>query len=310
MQRMSHSLHLSSGKHSISTSAKLSSADKHNNRKFKVSNNENLNLKYSDLNATLIGTDNIFKDVKELYTDLFDSSVKQFNERQNRKNNVITSYFDKISNDTKQHVAEEIIVQFGSLNDNDTYLHISSLEDIQSVTHMFHGYLNELQKQLPNFKIANATIHFDEANPHLHIIGVPISENNTKGLSTKVSKRSVFSREKLSELQSYMGQAMVQLANDHLNLEVYHDKEKGRNRNFNNEEIIELREIINELKSDINSLEKDYHELSNNYDNLYHLTQSKLVKQYQELEEKKVGKEAKVSRVRTRSRLHEEEHTL
>jgi hypothetical protein len=51
MQRMSHSFHLSSGKNSISISAKLVQADKHNNRKFSTSNNENLNLEYSVLNS-------------------------------------------------------------------------------------------------------------------------------------------------------------------------------------------------------------------------------------------------------------------
>lgn len=29
---------------------------------------------------------------------------------------------------------------------------------------------------VPQFKIANAVIHFDETSPHLYIIGIPIKE--------------------------------------------------------------------------------------------------------------------------------------
>lgn len=281
MNRMSHSFHLSSGKHSISTSTKLSSVDKHNNRKFKNANNENLNLNISDLNTTLIGSDNISNDVRDLYTELFDSSVNEFNERQNRKKNIITSYFDKISNDTKQNVAEEVIVQFGSTNEDDIHLKINLLKDVEQIKEAYSDYLSELQKQVPNFKIANATIHFDEVNPHMHIVGIPISENNNKGLSTKVSKRSVFNRETLSRLQTTMGQAMVTAINDNLSLKVTHTKETGRKKQLSTPEIVELKESKNKIKEDIANYKKLSHEI------LTDLTQldEKYVQRQEELEE-------------------------
>lgn len=268
MNRMSHSFHISSGKHSISTSTKLSSVDKHNNRKFTNSNNDNLDLDYSKLNTTLIGSDNISNDVRELYTELFDRSVKEFNERQNRTKNIITSYFDKISNDTKQHIAEEIIVQFGSTNDDDLILETNSLEAVENIKGAYSDYLSELQKQVPNFKIANATIHFDETNPHMHIIGVPISENNTKGLSTKVSKRSVFNRETLSKLQTDMGQVMAKAVKDNIGLDVYHDKGEGRKKQLTTPEIVELKELKNKLKADINKYNGMYQEVFSKFTNL------------------------------------------
>ena len=37
----------------------------------------------------------------------------------------------------------------------------------------YNEQVNDLVKILPTFKIANATIHFDEISPHMHIVGVP-----------------------------------------------------------------------------------------------------------------------------------------
>ncbi|MEG1597692.1 MAG: plasmid recombination protein [Bacilli bacterium] len=34
----------------------------------------------------------------------------------------------------------------------------------------------DLEEIVPNFKIVNATIHFDESSPHLHIIGIPFKD--------------------------------------------------------------------------------------------------------------------------------------
>ena len=46
--------------------------------------------------------------------------------------------------------------------------------------------------------MANAVIHFDEASPHMHVVGVPVWEGAKKGLAKKVSKRNVFTPESLS----------------------------------------------------------------------------------------------------------------
>ena len=39
-----------------------------------------------------------------------------------------------------------------------------------------------LEEVVPNFKIANATIHFDESSPHLHIVGVPFKDGLKNGM--------------------------------------------------------------------------------------------------------------------------------
>ena len=64
---------------------------------------------------------------------------------------------------------------------------------------VYKQLLLKLHEYLPDFKIANAVVHFDEASPHMHIVGVPIGRGFKRGLSTKVSKRSVFTPQVLSE---------------------------------------------------------------------------------------------------------------
>ena len=66
------------------------------------------------------------------------------------------------------------------------------------MSEVFDYILECLQKLLPEFKVANAVIHFDEASPHMHVVGVPVWEGAKRGLSKKVSKRNVFTPQTLS----------------------------------------------------------------------------------------------------------------
>lgn len=65
---------------------------------------------------------------------------------------------------------------------------------------MYRSLVSNLEELLPEFKIANAVIHFDEASPHVHVVGVPVWEGAKRGLRKKVSKRNVFTPETLSEI--------------------------------------------------------------------------------------------------------------
>ena len=51
---------------------------------------------------------------------------------------------------------------------------------------VYNEQIKDLIKIVPTFKIANATIHFDETSPHLHIVGVPIIENCKRGMKKQV----------------------------------------------------------------------------------------------------------------------------
>ncbi len=57
------------------------------------------------------------------------------------------------------------------------------------MTQVFEQQLEDIQEIVPDFYIANATIHFDEHFSHMHIVGVPVKENCKTGLSKTIRFR-------------------------------------------------------------------------------------------------------------------------
>ena len=213
---VSYSFHIGNGKNSLSSCAKIKSADKHNLRKY--------NSETFDKNkiVTIYGSDNIFKDVQNLYKAEFDEPLKSYNLGQKRKDRQIDDYLQYVSESNKD-VAVEIIMQVGDMDfwktvpyeyDEFDYSNILFDTDFESVfgktlyqtdtINLYKEQLAKLQELLPDFKIANATIHLDESSPHMHVVGVPVVSGFKKGLSKQVSKRSVFTKESLSMLQEEM----------------------------------------------------------------------------------------------------------
>ena len=60
------------------------------------------------------------------------------------------------------------------------YWNEKSLEYKYQMTQVFEQQLEDIQEIVPDFYIANATIHFEEHSPHMHIVGVPVKENCKK----------------------------------------------------------------------------------------------------------------------------------
>ena len=56
------------------------------------------------------------------------------------------------------------------------------------MSEVFDYILECLQKLLPEFKIANAVIHFDEASPHMHVVGVPYGKEQSVDYLRKYQK--------------------------------------------------------------------------------------------------------------------------
>ena len=89
-----------------------------------------------------------------------------------------------------------------------------------------------MQEYLPDFKIANAVIHFDESSPHMHVVGVPVWSGTKKGLSKKVSKRNVFTPTTLSVvLQDRLREEARSCFRYNIH-ETIGDKKKGRNHDL------------------------------------------------------------------------------
>ena len=227
------------------------------------------NLRQYDNNQELIktikGSNDIVKDVKELYLDLFDEARLEYNNKQTRDDRKIDNYFNKISNDTKHDLACEIVIELGNME----YWDEKSLEYKYQMTGVFEQQLEDLKEIVPDFYIANATIHFDEHSPHMHIVGVPVKENCKTGLLRQVGKTSIFTKESLVVIQDKMRERCI----DEFNI-VYgmnsklKEKQKGKNRDITSYERKLFNERVKGLKQEISNLQNEVSDLEDNKESI------------------------------------------
>ena len=206
-----------------------------------------------ELIDTIKGTNNIIKDVKDLYLELFEEAKLEYNNKQKRDDRKIENYFDKISNDTKHDLACEIIIELGDMK----YWENKSQKDKLKMIDVFKEQIIDLEKVVPNFKVANATIHFDESSPHLHIIGVPYKDNCKTGLSRQVGKSDVFTKESLTIIQDKMRVYCINSFNKVYSLkEELKEKQQGRNRDINVKDMGNYQRMKKQLNLDKDKLDK------------------------------------------------------
>ena len=82
----------------------LSRVNKHNLRKY----DDN-----QELIEVIYGTNNLYDDVKNLYIKEFDEARIKYNKKQTRNDRKINDYFEHISNNDKNDLACEIIIEIG-----------------------------------------------------------------------------------------------------------------------------------------------------------------------------------------------------
>lgn len=230
-------------------------------------NHHNLRLydNKQDLIKTIKGSNDIVKDVKELYLDLFEESRLEYNKKQTRDDRTIYNYFNKISNDTKHDLACEIVIELGNME----YWDDKSLEYKYGMTQVFEQQLKDIQEIVPDFYIANATIHFDERSPHMHIIGVPVKENCKTGLSRQVGKTSIFTKESLVVIQDKMRERCIDEFNMAYGMDSkLKEKQKGKNRDITSYERKLFNERVKGLKQEISSLQDEVYDLEDNKQNI------------------------------------------
>lgn len=127
------------------------------------------------------------RDLRELYHELFDEALAEYNARQNRPDRQIPDYYEHIRKSKKEKLFQEIIVMFG----NSENCGVGS-ENWETAKTMLEEYMRNFEKRNPNLKVFNAVMHLDEATPHLHIDFVPVCRGQKQGLPTRVSmKRAI-----------------------------------------------------------------------------------------------------------------------
>lgn len=255
---LSYSFHIGSKKHAITSLKKLESVSKHNLRKFQSK------IFDGSKNELLIGSNDLVKDTKKFYNDFFKNALDEYNSKQKRSDRKIKNYFNHVCDDVQKHIAVECIIQVGGYD----FWENKNLDERKKMTPIFKNQIEKLQKELPNFKIINAVIHYDEACPHVQLVGVPIKENCKRGLAVQVSKTSNFNKESLEVLQAKMREDIEKQMQNIYGKEIdLKPKEKGRNQDLAREtyikqqELKKLQEEIDDLKGAKSLIDSDITDL-------------------------------------------------
>ena len=227
----------------IQNAKDLSDVNKHNLRDYD---------NHRELIRTIYSTNDIVNDVKQVYLDEFESARIEYNTKQNREDRKIKNYFKKVC-DSQNDIACEIIIELGDMD----FWNDKSNEYRLKMIDVYKEQVKDLVKIVPTFKVANATIHFDETSPHMHIVGIPIIENCTRGMKKQVGKTKLFTKTSLTEIQDKMRSACIKSYNKFYEVNTrLKEKQKGRNQDINVNEMGNYREIKKQLKQKEQKLEK------------------------------------------------------
>lgn len=191
MKELGVTFHCGSGTDAIRSEKDLKSIDEHNNRKYTNKNNQELNPALSHENVILVGSRYIVEDIKKVYKDEFTEAVYNYNMKQKREDRKILDYYTKINNDKQTNLACEMLFQFGDYD----HWKDKNIEERKKMTEVFKNVIDILKDY--NIVTAQAVIHYDESCPHMHLVGVPISNDNKRGMEKQVSQNKVITLKNL-----------------------------------------------------------------------------------------------------------------
>ena len=245
----------------IQTAKDLSKVNKHNLRDY-----DNCR----ELIITIYGTNDIVEDVKQVYLDEFEEARMEYNNKQTKKDRIINNYFQKVSG-SQNDIACEIIIELGDMD----FWQDKDNEYRYKMTDVYNEQIQDLAKILPTFKVANATIHYDETSPHMHVIGVPVIENCKRGMKKQVGKSQLFTKTLLSEIQDKMRNACIMSYNKFYDVDSkLKTKKKGRNRDINVKEMDNYRKMkktLEKQKQKIDNANKQTKKLDNKSKDIYQI---------------------------------------
>ena len=146
----------------------------HNNRAFSA---ENVDRECTHLNINYCN-----EPIKKVYRKMFDEALKQYNDRQKRKDRKIPDYYKHIESGKQEKLFHEVIFQIGNKDDMS-----ATGEYAELARAILDEYYQGFQQRNPYLKVFSAHLHMDEATPHIHIDFVPFTTGSTRGLETRVS---------------------------------------------------------------------------------------------------------------------------
>ncbi len=215
----------------IQNATQLSKVNKHNLRDYD-NNKDNIYILY--------GTDNLYQDVQDLYLQEFEEARLEYNNKQTREDRKIDNYFKHISQDKQKDLACELIIELGDMD----FWNDKSLDYRMNMRYVYKEQVLDLMRIVPEFKVANAVIHFDELSPHLHLVGVPVKDGYKKGMKKQPAKSKVFTKESLQRIQDEMRVCCIKSYNKHYEkTSILKQKKKGRNQDIDVKDMGDYRQM-------------------------------------------------------------------
>lgn len=115
------------------------------------------------------------KSLKQLYHDLFDEALQEYNDRQTRKDRRIPNYREHIRHSRQEKEFHEVLFQIGNMKDTNVDSDIS-----KESAAILEEFARSFEERNPHLKVFNAVIHMDEETPHLHLDFVPVTDEARK----------------------------------------------------------------------------------------------------------------------------------
>ena len=154
----------------------------HNSRTFTAEN--------VDSERTHLNIDYCNEPIKKVYHEMFDEALKQYNDKQKRKDRKIADYYKHIESGKQEKLFHEIIFQIGNKDDMS-----ATGEYAELARKVLDEYYQGFQERNPYLRVFSAHLHMDEATPHIHIDFVPFTTGSNRGLETRVSLKQALANQ-------------------------------------------------------------------------------------------------------------------
>ena len=241
----------------IQNAQQLSKINKHNLRDY--------DHKTDDIQV-VYGTNDLFKDVQNLYQKEFLQAQLEYDNKQTRADRKIGDYFNHISKDSKHDLACELIIELGDMD----FWNDKTMDYKKQMTEVYKDQIYKLMEVVPDFKVANAVVHYDETSPHMHLVGIPVKDGYKNGMKKQVAKSKIFTKESLKTLQDKMRAYCIEKFNEvFVQNATLKKKQKGRNKDIHVNEMDGYRELKKEQEKNAKKLK----EANNKSDKLNYKTE-------------------------------------
>lgn len=126
----------------------------------------------------------VSKPIKEVYKDVFQKSVDEYNQKQRRKDRRIKNFYSKMRKDKSYDAQKEFIVQVGKKGQQ---LSDDPKKNDELQKDVLETYLKKFEDAYPQLHVYSAVVHVDEASPHMHLAVVPEATGYKRGVAKKPS---------------------------------------------------------------------------------------------------------------------------